>query len=227
MKSYVVADTIGCQEVSTLTKDLATKYANRYPNRKVVMIDLCPQVNLTKMILGDNFIKQYTLNNQSIVDYLYNKVGIVDEYNLNKLIVYSADLPSNLGLVVCCPKLAMILHKLDKQEFRACKYNKEIPKQWLKELMVELVAKLGEDITFFIDCETQLNSVLIQAISITDKIIICNRDHGSRVWNKYFFESLLDNKVMLLFNGSKVDMLVELLSEDESSLDLLISNELS
>lgn len=50
--SYALWNNKGGVGKSTITFHLSMRYAERYPERKVLVIDLCPQSNSSMMLLG-------------------------------------------------------------------------------------------------------------------------------------------------------------------------------
>ena len=52
--SYVIWNNKGGVGKTTLTFHLATHYAMRNPDRKVLVIDLCPQANVSMALLGSS-----------------------------------------------------------------------------------------------------------------------------------------------------------------------------
>lgn len=52
MKSYAVWNNKGGVGKSTITYHLASRYAELHPEKKVLVIDLCPQANVSMMLLG-------------------------------------------------------------------------------------------------------------------------------------------------------------------------------
>ena len=52
INSYAIWNNKGGVGKSTITFHLATRYAERYPNRRVLVIDLCPQANASMTLLG-------------------------------------------------------------------------------------------------------------------------------------------------------------------------------
>ncbi|MBC6418343.1 MAG: ParA family protein [Prochloron sp. SP5CPC1] len=51
-KVYVVWNNKGGVGKSTIVFNLAARYAERYPERQILVLDLCPQTNSTMMLLG-------------------------------------------------------------------------------------------------------------------------------------------------------------------------------
>jgi cellulose biosynthesis protein BcsQ len=51
-RSYAIWNNKGGVGKSTITFHLATRYAEAHPEKKVLVIDLCPQANSSMMLLG-------------------------------------------------------------------------------------------------------------------------------------------------------------------------------
>lgn len=94
-----------------LTYCLATEYASRHPEKKVVVIDMCPQSNVSEMLLGGNGRGESMLarcydNGRTIASYIksrydrsrFGKIG--DEINyFVKVADYNVNIPENLYLL--------------------------------------------------------------------------------------------------------------------------------
>lgn len=52
LNSYVIWNNKGGVGKTTLTFHMATQYAKRFPDRKVLVLDLCPQANVSMSLLG-------------------------------------------------------------------------------------------------------------------------------------------------------------------------------
>lgn len=53
-KSYVIWNNKGGVGKSTLTFHIATEYAAKYTDEDVIVVDMCPQANVSLMLLGEN-----------------------------------------------------------------------------------------------------------------------------------------------------------------------------
>jgi cellulose biosynthesis protein BcsQ len=109
-KSYVVWNNKGGVGKSTITFHIASVYAEINPERDVVVIDMCPQANVSMMLMGGGQTGekhlQSLINNKSpktVVGYITDSIIKADIKDLTKYIVnihgLNRNLPPNLYLL--------------------------------------------------------------------------------------------------------------------------------
>ena len=109
-KSYVVWNNKGGVGKSTITFHIASVYAETNPDHDVVVIDMCPQANVSMMLMGGGQIGeknlQYLIDNESpktVVGYITDSTIGADTKDLTKYIVkinkMNKNLPENLYLL--------------------------------------------------------------------------------------------------------------------------------
>jgi len=52
MNSYAIWNNKGGTGKSTITFHIASRFAEKHPERKVLVVDLCPQANSSMLLLG-------------------------------------------------------------------------------------------------------------------------------------------------------------------------------
>ena len=106
---------------------LAAEYARLHPTKTVVVIDMCPQANISEVFLGGNGrgssrLDKILLENdrKTIGGYFDkrlsrpdNKTGTESEY-LQHVCKYAEDLPSNLWLVAGDPSLELQVQSINQ-----------------------------------------------------------------------------------------------------------------
>ncbi len=110
-KIYAVWNNKGGVEKTTLTYLLATEYAHKNTDKNVVVLDMCPQANISEMLLGGNGKGEKNLetcytNSKSIADYIKKKydsarfsfIGSESNYFI-KVGGYNGKMPENLYLL--------------------------------------------------------------------------------------------------------------------------------
>ena len=112
MATYAIWNNKGGVGKSYLTFQVASEYAYQNPDKKVLVIDLCPQANSSSMLLGgmvsgENALSQFhsTTPRSSIAGYIDDR--IVSPYQnprtgyryIAQLSVTNPSMPSNLYLV--------------------------------------------------------------------------------------------------------------------------------
>ena len=101
-----------------LTYALATEYARKNPEKYIVVIDMCPQANISEILLGGNgkgFKNFETIlnqpNRQTIGGYFDKRISRQEEATKNEsdFVIqvnhYAENLPKNLYLVAGDPSL--------------------------------------------------------------------------------------------------------------------------
>ncbi len=176
-----------------LTYCLASEYAIKNPNKYVVVIDMCPQANISEMMLGGNGLGEENLNKlyekeRTIASYIksrydrsrFGKLGNelsffvqVSEYNRN--------MPSNLFLLPGDTDLDMCSALIEYLE-RAPEKN-----AWFKSrtLLLNLVETFEEnnrdrEVVFFIDSNPSFaNYTQLGVLSSNRLIVPCTGDSAS------------------------------------------------
>lgn len=112
-KSYVIWNNKGGVGKSTITFHIASVYAEKNPDRDVVVIDMCPQANVSMMLMGGGSIGEENLQllinglspgyPQTVVGYITDSILKIDTDNLSNYIVnvheLNDNIPTNLYLL--------------------------------------------------------------------------------------------------------------------------------
>jgi cellulose biosynthesis protein BcsQ len=96
-KSYVIWNNKGGVGKSTITFHIASVYAEKNPGRDVVVIDMCPQANVSMMLMGGGSIGENNLQllinglsigyPKTVVGYITDSILKIDTDNLSNYIV--------------------------------------------------------------------------------------------------------------------------------------------
>ena len=170
---------------------LSCEYATQHPEKKVIVVDMCPQANLSEIFLGGNGdgrvqVDERIRNNKTIGGYFDLRVaspfqitGRETDFFIN-LSEANKNVPDNLFLVVGSPNLE-ILAQVINQLSALIAPNDAWRKvhSWLLDLIVAQEQKLG-DTTTFIDCNPSFSSYTeLAVLSATQLIIPCSGDGSS------------------------------------------------
>jgi cellulose biosynthesis protein BcsQ len=109
-KSYVMWNNKGGVGKSTITFHIASVYAENNPERDVIVVDMCPQANVSMMLMGGGKEAEKKLQQlitkgtpQTIVGYITDSITRSDTSDLNKYVTHlntiNAHLPSNIHLL--------------------------------------------------------------------------------------------------------------------------------
>jgi cellulose biosynthesis protein BcsQ len=103
-KSYVMWNNKGGVGKSTITFHVAAVYAEKNPDRDVVVIDMCPQANVSMMLLGGGQEAEKTLQEfitlgtpKTVVGYITDSITKSDTSDLSKYIIKLNDFNKNLS----------------------------------------------------------------------------------------------------------------------------------
>lgn len=175
---------------------LGTEYANTYPRKSVILVDMCPQANLSEIVLGGNGqggdvlaeILARGSDRKTIGGYLDLRIesphqiaGSETEFLL-RLKDYNQELPGNLYLICGDPSLeiqAQVISQIGGQILPADAWKNV--RNWLNDLLKACSRKLGhEQTTTIIDCNPSFSAYTELAMVASDRLIIpCSSDGSS------------------------------------------------
>lgn len=164
-KSYVIWNNKGGVGKSTITFHIASVYAETNPDRDVVVIDMCPQANVSMMLMGGGALGETHLQSliskgtpQTVVGYITDTIVNVDTSNLFKYVVRlhekNSQLPENMYLLSGDGNLELIAPLLSERADATP--LSESDKPWEKvhsiiKKLTELQINKGRPCTYFID----------------------------------------------------------------------------
>jgi cellulose biosynthesis protein BcsQ len=191
---YMVWNNKGGVGKTFLTYLLATEYAKANTDTDVVVVDMCPQANVSEMILGGNGkgeenLEKCHLNGLTIADYIkdrynrskFSKTGAELKYFI-KAQEYNPAMPGNLVLVpgdidldICSTIINYLAQAPEKNAwFKSRKL--------LMDLMESIEAERSKKrkLTFFFDCNPSFANYTEMAVLAADRLIIpCTADSAS------------------------------------------------
>jgi chromosome partitioning protein len=193
---YAVWNNKGGVGKSFLSFVLGTEVAKRNPDQNVVLVDMCPQANLSEMILGGNgkgadILEQLlsAKDRKTIGGYFDARIaspqritGSESDYllNANK---YNNFLPQNLWVIVGDPSLelqAQVISQIGSQTLPQDSWKNV--HNWLKDLIVACANKFGHQdrSTVFIDCNPSFAAYTELALLAAERLIVpCSSDGSS------------------------------------------------
>jgi len=190
---YCIWNNKGGVGKSFLTFCISTEYAILNPDEIVVVADLCPQANVSEMLLGGNGKgednqSELLLEGRTIAGYIkdrfklsrYEKLGTELQYFI-KINSYNENIPGNMFLLTGDFELdtaSMLVSRIEGDPI------KEAPSRamsLLKDILDSFEnANKSKKITFFIDCNPSFAIYTELAIFASDKLIIpCTGDFAS------------------------------------------------
>nr|VFK44186.1 MAG: Cellulose biosynthesis protein BcsQ [Candidatus Kentron sp. SD]VFK77901.1 MAG: Cellulose biosynthesis protein BcsQ [Candidatus Kentron sp. SD] len=193
---------------------LGTEYAQTCGDKSVILVDMCPQANLSEIVLGGNgkggdaLAKILGQGNgrKTIGGYLDLRIesphqitGSETEFLLH-LKDYNPELPENLYLICGDPSLeiqAQVISQIGGQMLPADAWKNV--RNWLNDLLKACSRKLGHDrTTTIIDCNPSFSAYTELAMVASDRLIIpCSSDGSSA--------RAIDNVAALLYGFNVPD----------------------
>ncbi len=192
-KIYAVWNNKGGVGKTTLTYLLATEYAHKNTDKNVVVLDMCPQANISEMLLGGNGKGEQNLetcytNSKSIADYIKKKydsarfslIGSESNYFI-KVGGYNGKMPENLYLLCGSTDLDLCGQLI---EYLARAPEK---KAWFhsRHILIDLINAFENSISnrenvYFVDCNPSFASYTELAIVASNRLLIpCTADAAS------------------------------------------------
>ncbi len=192
-KSYVIWNNKGGVGKSTITFHIACVYAEKNPQRDVVVIDMCPQANCSTMLLGGGRGGEKILQNLISLDTPRTVVGYITDtiikenkepqHYLIRVREENNKLPGNIYLLSGDGNLELIAPLLSRRAEAEPISEKDTP--WknihliIKNLTKESIS-VGRPVTFFIDTNPSFSIYTQLGIIAGDFLLVpINADDSS------------------------------------------------
>lgn len=196
-KSYVIWNNKGGVGKSTICFHLASVYAAKNPNKDVVVVDMCPQANVSMMLLGGGNMGEEKVEQliseetpKSVVGYMTD--SILNNYstqNLRKFLVKvnenNEHLPSNLFLLCGDGNLELIAPLLAGRANATPLSQADKPWEQVHSIIKKVTdnpINKDRETIYFIDTNPSFSIYTQIAIISGERLIIpINADDSSRV----------------------------------------------
>lgn len=192
-KSYVMWNNKGGVGKSTITFHVASVYAEMNPERDVVVIDMCPQANVSMMLMGGGRQAEEKLQElitketpQTIVGYITDSITRSDMSDLGKYIThlnkYNKNLPKNIHLLSGDGNLELIAPLLSERADATPLSAKDQPWVEVHSIIKNLTQdRIGEKpCTYFIDTNPSFSVYTQIAILSGEHLLVpINADDSS------------------------------------------------
>ncbi|PPD45273.1 MAG: ATPase [Methylobacter sp.] len=193
MAIYAIWNNKGGVGKSYLTFQLASEYARQHPNKKVLVVDLCPQANSSSMLLGGMEDGEEQLNNihgkqprltiSGYIDdrirspYVPTKSGA--DY-ITQVSGYNNKVPSNVYLVVGDEKLELQSSRVSSATDRGPDDAWRIVHLWITDLISDIKYSWNnQDCCVFIDCNPSFSIYTELALTAAERLLIPFSADGS------------------------------------------------
>lgn len=207
VRSYAIWNNKGGVGKSTITFHLASRYAEENPDKNVLVIDLCPQSNVSMMLLGggvegEDFVMQMCTQAtpKTVVGYLGNVIaggaGAKLPNPLDFLInvnAHNQTMPKNLHLLCGDGNLEPMAPAISAAAAAPALTPSSQPWKWIHLIFKGLIDSTAKkwkdkDLTVFIDTNPSFSIYTELAISAADKLITpVNADDSSRTATNAMF----------------------------------------
>ena len=204
---YCVWNNKGGVGKTFLTYLLATEYATQFPEKEIIVVDMCPQANVSEILLGGNGTGQANLekcfsNECTIASYIKKRYSTGKSVLLGnettyfvKVSEYNQNLPQNLYLLPGDSELDICSNIIN---YLASSPEK---RDWVNSinLLLDLInsfsnARKKEQVYFF-DCNPSFSPYTELAIVASNRLIIpCTADNASMRGIKNIFKLLYGTK---------------------------------
>jgi cellulose biosynthesis protein BcsQ len=190
---YAIWNNKGGVGKTFLTFVIACEYAAEHPDKNVIMLDLCPQANLSEIVLGGNGLGSDNLEkmidtHRTIGGYFDERIDSPQKMSGNETSFlikdlkksYNKYLPSNVFLVAGDSSLeiqAQAISNISGQPLPIDTWSNV--HKWLRDLIGAIEGTLSNSV-FFIDCNPSFASYTELAILASERLIIpCSADGSS------------------------------------------------
>jgi len=190
---YAVWNNKGGVGKTFLSFVLAVEYAVQNPDEQVIVVDMCPQANVSEIILGGNGTGseqlERLLRQRATVGGYFDKriesphalLGTEADFLLQAS-NYNPNMPLNLWLIAGDPSLeiqAQVISQISGQTLPENSWKNV--HAWLRDLVIACSKKLGMNkLTIFIDCNPSFSAYTELALLAAERIIVpCSSDGSS------------------------------------------------
>ena len=193
MAIYSIWNNKGGVGKSYLTFQIATEYARTNPDKRVLVIDVCPQANSSSMLLGGILNGEARLNeihlgaprltisgyieDRIFSPYVNPKTGATFATQVSN---YNHQIPNNLFLVVGDEQLEIQSSRVTAATFPGPQDAWRIVHTWLSDLISDITTSWNQaPTTVFIDCNPSFSIYTELALSASDRLIVPFSADGS------------------------------------------------
>ncbi|MCW4115618.1 ParA family protein [Aurantimonas sp. MSK8Z-1] len=202
MQAYSVWNNKGGTGKSTITFHIASRFAELNPNRKVLVVDLCPQANSSMLLLGggvsgeNELLRLCSLSTpKSVVGYLSEAILKRNVPDINNYSIQIANINNkispNMFLLAGDGNLELMAPAINDEASRTPFPGLVDPWAWVHEIFKRMFQYLEEEWTVFFDTNPSFSIYTELAICGSTRLLVpVNADDSSRVAVKALFALL-------------------------------------
>lgn len=193
MAIYAIWNNKGGVGKSYLTFQIASEYARTHPNRRILVVDLCPQANSSSMLLGgmedgeralDSLANQAPrktisgyIEDRILSPYVNPQTGSSYLVNVSQI---NTEVPDNLHLIAGDEQLEIQASRVLGATAPGPTDAWRIVHTWISDLIEDIQRNWNQDDTsVFIDCNPSFSIYTELALSASDRLIIPFSADGS------------------------------------------------
>lgn len=203
MHSYAVWNNKGGTGKSTITFHIASRFAEMHPDRKVLVVDMCPQANSSMLLLGGGVLGEGKLlgvcsltTPKSVVGYLSDailnrSIPKLDDYSI-QVATQNAMVSPNLYLLSGDGNLELMAPAINDEAARTPFPGLADPWAWVHLVFKRMVEDLdSSQWTVFFDTNPSFSIYTELAVCGATRLLVpVNADDASRVAVKALFALL-------------------------------------
>lgn len=193
MKSYAIWNNKGGVGKTYLSFAMATEYARQNPDKRVIFADMCPQANLSEILLGGNGTGAERLAH--LIQQRKTIGGYFDRRTRSPHMITGSEtsflihvseinnhIPDNVFLIAGDPSLevqAQVINQLSSVNLPVDSWRSI--HLWLRDLVVACAQQQGiDDTVCFIDCNPSFSAYTELSLIASNAIIVpCSSDGSS------------------------------------------------
>lgn len=193
MPIYALWNNKGGVGKSYLTFQIATEYARQHPDKRVLVVDLCPQANSSSMLLGGIIAGEESLNRihatqprRTIAGYIEDRIASPYQSPasgagfVTHIRPLNNQVPDNVYLVVGDEQLEMLASRVTNATRPGPNDAWRIVHLWISDLINDILNSWGDiETCVFIDCNPSFSVYTELALSATERLIIPFSADGS------------------------------------------------
>lgn len=193
MSIYAIWNNKGGVGKSYLTFQLASEYARQNPQKKVLVVDLCPQANSSSMILGgmkegeESLTEIHTSQPRCTISgyiedrirspYMSPKSGASYITNVS---THNNRVPNNVYLVTGDEQLEIQASRVTSATFPGPQDAWRVVHLWIRDLITDILTSWNnEESCVFIDCNPSFSIYTELALTAADRLLIPFSADGS------------------------------------------------
>jgi cellulose biosynthesis protein BcsQ len=218
--SYAIWNNRGGTGKTTLVYHLANKYALKHPDKTVLLIDMCPQADLSHAFLGDDenqmdYVSQLgTLKKDSMIigehkipktvsGYLdlSMSLGLPNNVDPRTFLInvskFNPQLPRNLYLLCGDASIELVARSLEQKRDQHASLSPFGQYAWkavtsaIKQFIKKIAERKGIKLVVFIDLNSSFSIITEIGLAASDKLLIpITEDHLHRDGFEYMFALL-------------------------------------